>query len=241
MSPSIYKIYVHFFTFQVFCKNLVAKKLVMQGAQQVSSNPESAFLYAAVIVGIWTAFPDVGKLILAHFHRSYPYLVPYYMPQIEGQSNNDYHSALGYSVNNDKIEDENHFLKKFSGTVQLYAAVVSSKGAATPDHPHGIDKGWTWLARTLNLTPHSGVTATMLFEFIKVAGHLLMDRYRKQFQKLLLILYKDFIPAIDKVTPPEKQGPTQRFKDFLDDCVKTQRIAMPKGYLTERWWQSGHF
>ena len=168
----------------------------MQGAQQVSSNPQSAFLYAAVIVGIWTAFPDVGKLILAHFHRSYPYLVPYYMPQVEGQSNNDYHKALGYSVNNDKIEDENHFLKKFSGTVQLYAAVVSSKGAATPNHPHGIDKGWTWLARTLNLKPHPSVTATMLFEFIKVAGHLLMERYRKQFQKLLLMLYKDFIPAM---------------------------------------------
>ncbi|CAB4021932.1 nucleoporin GLE1-like [Paramuricea clavata] len=225
----------------VFCKDLVAKKLVMQGAQQVSSNPQSAFLYAAVIVGIWTAFPDVGKLILAHFHRSYPYLVPYYIPQVEGQSNNDYHKALGYSVNNDKIEDENHFLKKFSGTVQLYAAVVSSKGAATPDHPHGIDKGWTWLARTLNLKPHPSVTATMLFEFIKVAGHLLMERYRKQFQKLLLMLYKDFIPAMDKVTPPEKQGPMQRFKDFLDECVKTQKIPMPKGYLTERWWHSGHF
>jgi nucleoporin GLE1 len=226
---------------QVFCKDLVAKKLVMQGAQQVSSNPQSAFLYAAVIVGIWTAFPDVGKLILAHFHRSYPYLVPYYMPQVEDQSNNDYHKALGYSVNNDKIEDENHFLKKFSGTVQLYAAVVSSKGAATPDHPHGIDKGWTWLARTLNLKPHPSVTATMLFEFIKVAGHLLMERYRKQFQKLLVMLYKDFIPAMDKVTPLEKQGPMQRFKDFLNECVKTQKIPMPKGYLTERWWQSGHF
>ncbi|XP_028396330.1 nucleoporin GLE1-like [Dendronephthya gigantea] len=225
----------------IYCKDLVAKKLVMQGAQQVSSNPQSAFLYAAVMVGIWSAFPDVGQLILAHFHRSYPYLVPYYMPQVEGQSNNDFHKALGYSVNNDKIEDEDHFLKKFSGTVQLYAAVVTSKGATTSDHPHGIDKGWTWLARTLNLKPYPSITATMLYEFIKVAGHLLMKQYGKQFQKLLLMLFKDFIPAMDEVTPAKKKAPVQRFKDFLDECVKTQKIAVPKGYLTERWWQSGHF
>ena len=227
--------------FQVFCKDLVARKLVVQGAQQVSFNPASAFLYAAVIVGIWSAFPDVGQLILAHFHRSYPYLVPYYMPQVEGQSKNDYHKALGYSGSNDKIEDEDNFLKKFSGTVQLYAAVVSSKGATTPDHPHGINKGWTWLARTLNLQPHSSITATMLFEFIKVAGHLLMERYRKQFQKLLLMLCKKFIPAIEIVTPPEKRGPIQRLKDFLEECIKSHRIPVPKGYLSERWWQGGHF
>ena len=213
----------------------------MQGAQQVSFNPESAFLYAAVIVGIWKEFPDVGTLILAHFHRSFPYVVPYYIPQVEGQSNNDYYKALGYSVSNDKIEDDNHFLKKFAGTVQLYAAVVTSKGATAPNHPYGIEHGWTWLARTLNLKPHPSVTATMLCEFIKVAGHLLMEKYRKQFQKLLLVLFKSYVPAIDKVTPPEKKGPVQRFKVFLDECVKTQKIAVPKGYLTERWWNSGHF
>lgn len=213
----------------------------MQGAQQVSSNPESAFLYSAVIVGIWSVFPDVGKLILAHFYRSYPYLVPYYMPQLKGQTNQDYYKALGYSINNNQVEDENHFLKKFSGTVQLYAAVVSSKGATLPDHPHGIGHGWTWMARTVNLKPHPNITATMLFEFIKVCGHLMMQQYRKQFQKLLLLLCKEYLPAIENVTPIEKRGPTQRFKDFLQECIKMQRIALPKGYLTERWWQTGHF
>lgn len=215
--------------------------LVLQGARQVSFDTESAFYFAAVIVAIWTQFPDVGKLILAYFHRNYPYLVPYYMPRVEGQSNNDYHKALGYHVSNHKIEHEDHFLKKFSGTVQLYAAVVSSKGASTPDHPHGIHNGWTFLARTLNLKPQPNITATMMFEFIKIAGHLLMQTYHKQFQKLLLLLFKEFLPAIDKVTPAEKRGPAYRFKDFLQECVKTQKIAIPKGYLTERWWQTGHF
>ena len=213
--------------------------LVVEGARQVSSNPESAFIYASVIVGIWSAFPDVGELILAHFQRSYPYLVPYYLPKQEGQSTNDYHKVLGYSIVNDKIEDQDHFLKKFSGTVQLYAAVITSSDQA--DHPHGIEQGWAWLARVLNLKPHPSVTATMLYEFIKVAGHALMKKYGRQFQKLLLVLWKEFVPAIEEVTPPEKRGPTQRLKDFLEECIKGNKIAIPKGYLTQRWWQSGHF
>lgn len=227
--------------FQAFCKDLVAKKLVMQGAQQVSSNPSSAFIYAAVIAGIWSAFPDVGQLILAHFQHSYPYLVPYYLQKQNGQSTEDYHKALGYSIVRERIEDQDNFLKKFSGTVQLYAAVMTSSGAGDSDHPHGIEHGWTWLARVLNLKPIPSVTATMLYQFIKVAGHALMKKYGRQFQKLLLVLCKEFVPAIDKLTPPEKRGPTQRLKDFLEECIKSQRIPVPDGYLTQRWWQSGHF
>jgi hypothetical protein len=62
-----------------------------QGEHTVSSKPEAAFAIAAVIEALWADFPDLGQLILGHFYRECPYLVPIFMPQVEGQSNEDYY------------------------------------------------------------------------------------------------------------------------------------------------------
>ncbi len=57
-----------------------------QGEEQVASQADSAFPIAAVTVGVWSDFPNVGELILAHFHSSCPALVPFYIPRAEGMS-----------------------------------------------------------------------------------------------------------------------------------------------------------
>ena len=62
-----------------------------QGEEQVSSNHDTAFPIAAVAVGLWVEFPDVGDAILAHFYRCCPYLVPYYIPKKEDQTSEDYY------------------------------------------------------------------------------------------------------------------------------------------------------
>jgi hypothetical protein len=62
-----------------------------QGELTVSSKPEAAFAFATVIKALCADFPDFGPLILGHFHRACPYLVPMYMPQLEGQSTEDYY------------------------------------------------------------------------------------------------------------------------------------------------------
>ena len=59
--------------------------------EQVSSNHELTFVMAAVAVGVWCEHPDLGELLLAHFHIKCPYLVPYYQLQREGQSSMDYY------------------------------------------------------------------------------------------------------------------------------------------------------
>lgn len=64
--------------------------LQKQGELTVSSKPEAAFAIAAVIVALWVEFPDFGRLLLAHFHQKCPYLVPAFMPQVEGQTDEDY-------------------------------------------------------------------------------------------------------------------------------------------------------
>jgi len=52
-----------------------------QGEDQVASQSDAAFPTAAVAVGIWSEFPELGDLILAHFYSACPVLVPFYLPQ----------------------------------------------------------------------------------------------------------------------------------------------------------------
>jgi len=73
--------------------NLIRGFLVfqLQGDSTVSSKPEAAFAIAAVMVALWQEFPCWGQLVLAHFYNECPYLVPFFKPQLEGQSTKDYY------------------------------------------------------------------------------------------------------------------------------------------------------
>ena len=46
----------------------------------------------------------------------------------------------------------------------------------------------------LNLDPIPDVTATVLVDFIEVAGHVMVKTYGKQFEKLLNALCFDYYP-----------------------------------------------
>ncbi len=50
-----------------------------QGEDQVASNIEAAFPLAAVSIGLWSNFPEIGDHMLAHFHSICPILVPLYV------------------------------------------------------------------------------------------------------------------------------------------------------------------
>jgi len=228
-----------------YCKEQLAKKFVDQGSQQVSSSVSSAFPIAAVIIGVWSRFPDVGDLILVRFYEECPFLVPFYIPKAAGMSDTDYLATIGYVYKDGQIEQQDKYLKRMTGIVRLYAAIVSSEPPPSRQqskpHPHGIERGWIWLARMLNLQPRADYTATALYEFLSVAGHVLMGQYKKQFGKLLNTLVLDYIPKIEKVTAKEKSGPVSRLKSFLEKCIKDQKIPIPDGYLTPQFWRSFRF
>lgn len=236
---------INFFFFQGYCKEQLAKKFVDQGSQQVSSSVSSAFPIAAVIIGVWSRFPDVGDLILVRFYEECPFLVPFYIPKAAGMSDTDYLATIGYVYKDGQIEQQDKYLKRMTGIVRLYAAIVSSlpppSRQESKPHPHGIERGWMWLARMLNLQPRADYTATALYEFLSVAGHVLMGQYKKQFGKLLNTLVLDYIPKIEKVTAKEKSGPVSRLKSFLEKCIKDQKIPIPDGYLTPQFWRSFRF
>ena len=229
-----------------YCADLLARKLVRQGEDVVSSNPEAAFAIAAVINALWSEFPTLGRLILAHFYKTCPYLVPYCAPQQEGQSDQDYYKALGYQYSNGVVEKQDKFLKRMSGVVRLYAAVIVSVPRVRQQqqqqqqqqqaHPFGLVNGWKYLAATMNLKPRLEITATVLFNFLEVAGHRLSQAYGRQFIKLLHLLCTDYFALIRSVTPDGCGGPVVRLDDFLQKTLKKREIAPPAGQLPARFW-----
>ena len=231
------------FLIQALCKDLIAKKLVLQGPTQVASSFKAAFPIAAVALGVWSSFPDVGELLMGHFYTKCPYTVPFYIPKTKDISTPDYCKLVGYAVEGTDVESEDKYLKKLSGTVRLYAAIISSDippAFGKTSHPHGLDHAWAWLTRVLNMEPRP-VTATIIFDFLEVAGHAMMKRFGGQFRKLLLVLCHEVMPKILEVTPPESKAGAMRLKLFLEDCVKQGKIKAPEGFLTSNWFMGNYY
>ncbi|CAO2598050.1 mRNA export factor GLE1 [Lemmus lemmus] len=180
-----------------FVQYKLAEKFVKQGEEEVASHHEAAFPIAVVASGIWALHPKVGELILAHLHKKCPYSVPFYPAFKEGMALEDYQRMLGYQVTDSKVEQQDNFLKRMSGMIRLYAAIIQLQwpyGNRQEAHPHGLNHGWRWLAQILNMEPLSDVTATLLFDFLEVCGNALMKQYQVQFWKMILLIKEDYFP-----------------------------------------------
>lgn len=63
--------------------------------------------------------------------------------------------SLGYIYSEDgQVEKQDKFLKRMSGIMRLYAAVLISRlprDRLNRPHPHDLGQGWQWLTSLLNL------------------------------------------------------------------------------------------
>ncbi|GFO21692.1 nucleoporin gle1-like [Plakobranchus ocellatus] len=235
----------------LFCQNLIAKMLVKKGEEQVSSLHESAFPIAAVILGLWCEFPMVGSLFLAHLQALCPYVLPYYHTRQEGQSNADYHRTLGYKVEeNGTVEEQDKFLRRMSGLMRLYCACLVTApppptpgGATRPPqnqnrfpHPHSLEHGWMWLARSMDQDPHPDVTASLIYDTLVTTGSQLLRQYSIQFIKLVYLLYKQYLPKLKEVAVTS--ATLGRLEIFLEAALKSGRFPEPDGQLESGFWFS---
>lgn len=224
-----------------FVQYKLAEKFVKQGEEEVASHHEAAFPIAVVASGIWMLHPKVGDLILAHLHKKCPYSVPFYPAFKEGMALEDYQRMLGYQVTDSKVEQQDNFLKRMSGMIRLYAAIIQLQwpyGNRQEAHPHGLNHGWRWLAQVLNMEPLSDVTATLLFDFLEVCGNALMKQYQVQFWKMILLIKEDYFPRIEAITSSGQMGSFIRLKQFLEKCLQRREIPVPRGFLTTSFWRS---
>ncbi|XP_061460232.1 mRNA export factor GLE1 isoform X2 [Rhineura floridana] len=219
----------------------LAEKFVKQGEEEVASHHEAAFPIAVVASGIWELHPRVGDLILAHLHKKCPYAVPFYPALKEGTSLEEYQRMLGYQVKDSKVESQDNFLKRMSGMIRLYAAILQLQWPYRDrqgTHPHGLNHAWCWLAQMLNMEPLADVTATILFDFLEVCGNALMKQYQVQFWKVILLIREEYFPRIEAITNAGEMGSLIRFKQFLEKCLQRKEIPLPKGFLPSSFWRS---
>ncbi|KAK9522072.1 hypothetical protein VZT92_018562 [Zoarces viviparus] len=219
----------------------LAEKFVKQGEEEVASHHEAAFPIAVVASGVWELHPQVGELILAHLHKKCPYAVPHYPPMKDGTAVEEYQRILGYRVDDSGVEGQDSFLKRMSGMIRLYAAVIQLRwpyGSKQAAAPHGLNHGWRWLAQMLNMEPLADITATLLFDFLEVCGNALMKQYQSQFWKLILLLKEEYFPRIEAVTSSGQMGSVIRLRQFLETSLQSRQIRPPKGQLSSVFWAS---
>jgi len=154
---------------------------------------------------------------------------------------------LGYKVTADgELEQQDKFLRRVSGFTRLYAALnisspppSSSSGppSTSTAHPHGIEHAWSWLGHMVNIEPRRDITATVLHEFLTVAGHSLLQVYQRQFVKLVHGIFNEYLPQIVAVTPPGASGPVTRLESLLKSCI-SGKISPPKGLLQPSFWHT---
>ncbi|XP_050079784.1 mRNA export factor Gle1 [Anopheles maculipalpis] len=221
---------------RTYCTMLLAKKFVSQADTSISSNASAAFPVAAIAVALWQRFPDFGRFFLAYLHRECPYLVPYYLPQLEGQSQEEFLKTLGYRfADGGVLEKQDQYLKRMSGLARLYAAVIITiprKDDPTP-HPHGIEYGWRWLTNILNRFPQPDICATLILEFLQTAGSDLHAVYGNQFIKVLQVLRGDYMTALNRI---DTGGPKARLEGLIGKILTEGRIERPEGVMSVNFW-----
>ncbi|XP_076007302.1 mRNA export factor GLE1 [Genypterus blacodes] len=224
-----------------FISYKLAEKFVKQGEEEVAANHKAAFPIAVVASGVWELHPRVGDLILAHLHQKCPYSVPHYPAMKDGTTVEEYQRILGYRVTDSGVEGQDSFLKRMSGMIRLYAAIIQLRwpyNSKQGSSPHGLNHGWRWLAQMLNMEPLADVTATLLFDFLEVCGHALTKQYQIQFWKLILLLRDEYFPRIEAVTSSGQMGSVMRLKQFLETSLQSRQINPPKGQLTSSFWRT---
>lgn len=214
--------------------NLLAKQFVLQGDLMISSNPESAFCYATVIVSLWNDFPDFGKLLLGYFYKQCPYLVPFYIPHTDGLSEQEYYMRLGYQYIQGQIEKQDKFLKRMTGIFRLYFAILIAKPRrGQTKNPHNIKNAWRFLSSLLKLEPQMDITATALHTFLETVGFEMELTYGAAFKKILRFINEKFMPELKKL---DGGGPVSRLEDLLQDYRKNGRFQKPNGLLPSNYW-----
>ncbi|XP_061622379.1 mRNA export factor GLE1 isoform X2 [Phyllopteryx taeniolatus] len=219
----------------------VAEKFVKQGEEEVASHHEAAFPIGVTASGIWQLQPRFGDLLLGHLHKKCPYAVPHYPRMKDGTPVDEYQRILGYRVDDSGVEGQDSFMKRMSGMIRLYAAIIQLKWPFDSKHglpTHGLNHGWRWLAQMLNMEPIADITATLLFDFLEVCGHALLKSYQGQFWKVLLLLKEQYLPRIEAVTSSGQMGSVSRLKLFLEKLLRERQLSPPKGELTSIFWRS---
>lgn len=214
-----------------FCLDKLAEKIVLQGEEQIVSNGDTAFPIAALAVGLWCRFPDLGDLLLGHFYMRCPALVPVFFSPDSVDSEVEYLRLCGYKLLESRLETETQFVRRVGGLARLYVALLQTP--LPPWHkeaiPPGPERVWQWLALCMNSAAirEPSLVATLVSTFLEVAGWALQRDYGRQFRKLLHCLCKDFFPRLKQHKEAASSGPMVRLEGLLQQVLRKGQLDRP--------------
>ena len=225
----------------------LATRVVAQCDSQVANCAAFAFPLALACVRIGAAAPLFVDLLIAKLHRACILTVPKYYTYRpnSGVSEAEHFARLGYASVDDakrpgakRLETTDEYAARVAAHVHLYAALLGTPGGdAHAPHPHPAANGWAWLARHLNALPATRVTAAALHAFVGHAGFALSATFRRQFVKVLRLIYDEWLPDLG-THDDDAAAVATRLRTYLDDRLFERP---PEGLAIKRtdvssWW-----
>ncbi|XP_074297369.1 mRNA export factor GLE1-like [Silene latifolia] len=198
---------------------IFAKKVI--SLYETRKSDSDVFACGRVIVNVSGQVPAVMSSVLAEFHKECMYTVPNHITYSKAafETEQKYFKAIGFREKNGKLETMDEYLERLESWMKLYGAFIQTEG-------HGLEYGWTWLARFLNTLPVNVFTASALTAFLEMAGFALHEKYKDQFRKVLTAISKEFVQKL-------KASRNQRINPVvmrLEDYIKSNKFLVePEG------------
>ncbi|KAH9621013.1 hypothetical protein KSS87_022217 [Heliosperma pusillum] len=207
---------------------IFAKKVISIYETPNSNFNSSAFACGHVIVYVSAQVPAVMNSLLAEFHKACMYTVPKHLTYSEAafQTKQRYFKAIGFREEDGNLETMDQYLERLRSYMKLYGALVQTEAQGV-QNMHGLEEGWTWLARFLNALPANVFTAVALEAFLRMAGFALHKKYKDQFRKVLTAISREFVHKLKAIGNSRINSVVTRLEDYIES---NRFLEEPEGW-----------
>jgi hypothetical protein len=152
----------------------ISEKIIEQAKGQISRQKNTAFAYAAILIGLSKSYPAFLDVFLAIMNKKCPWTIPKYITQGKDQEERDYLLELGFDIDprSKALIKQSDYAERMSGIVILYAAFLQWP-IPRFDHPHGLNFAWKWITSLCNMIPNQ-FTVLFLNDFLSICGFALL-------------------------------------------------------------------
>ncbi|OAJ44472.1 hypothetical protein BDEG_27697 [Batrachochytrium dendrobatidis JEL423] len=210
-----------------FVMDLTAKQIIKQAETEVAVKRNMAFPLANVCVILYEKHTKLLDILLGRMMKKCPFIVPRYIRKLQTDSMVAYQKKSGYKEVDGSMETEIQYGERMCGILSLYAAMIQT---TTVKNNHGIENGWKWMARILNMKPRR-ITPLLIHTFLEISGHSLVKTYNRQVLKMVRYIVQILIPMI----PVAANASTTRLSLMLNETIlRNGSIPVFEGSQLER-------
>ncbi|EGF78345.1 hypothetical protein BATDEDRAFT_26953 [Batrachochytrium dendrobatidis JAM81] len=200
---------------------------IKQAETEVAVKRNMAFPLANVCVILYEKHTKLLDILLGRMMKKCPFIVPRYIRKLQTDSMVAYQKKSGYKEVDGSMETEIQYGERMCGILSLYAAMIQT---TTVKNNHGIENGWKWMARILNMKPRR-ITPLLIHTFLEISGHSLVKTYNRQVLKMVRYIVQILIPMI----PVAANASTTRLSLMLNETIlRNGSIPVFEGSQLER-------